>query len=139
MTIYVPFTRLLAATFVAVSGFGAVFMPLTDEGAYSRYFMARWADGVRFINVEHDVAPTESILRSLWDCDAPWCSIHYGLPTDDPRGYMGCMKFGHEFIAAHPGLWHERPWTELDCVLPFNAKLPLHVHAVDATIHHRYA
>ena len=137
LPIFIPFTRLRADTYESVRRYSPILVPLLDDYAYSRYFIKRWKEKKTFLNVEHDMVVTPGAIEALRDCRAPWCSIYYGPPgVKEIRGFMGCMKFSREFIAAHPRIWFKMKWGELDRILPRAATCALHVHA-DLVAHNR--
>jgi hypothetical protein len=133
MNIFVPFTRLQVETVLAVPD--ARFVPMTDETAYSRFFIDRWKEGRTFIVVEHDVVPPRARLEEMWACRHPWCVNTYREGHSDRSPYLGCAKISAEFIRLHPGLWVERPWGNCDCFLVERAKFFSHWHGVVKHLH----
>jgi hypothetical protein len=129
MRIFVPFTKLHLATILAVPD--ATFVPMTDQMAYSRYFMERWREAETFINVEHDVSPTRETLEMMWRCSEPWCFCTYREDRPDDRTpYFGCVKFDEDFIRAHPDIWEEHAWGNLDTFMCGRTKAKPHWHGV---------
>lgn len=103
------------------------FVPLEDEFAYHRYWQRRWQEGERFINVEHDCAPTIENLRDLWSCPHEWCSLGY---NNDLIPFFGCVKFSIDFIRVHRNLWDVplMDWKRLDSWLAANANVYFKPH-----------
>jgi hypothetical protein len=78
--------------------------------SYPKYWLTRWEERVRFINVEHDVLPWPGAFTSLWNCNQDWCVFGYGDNEILTHGaYLGCVKFSREFIEATPDLWTSMP------------------------------
>lgn len=105
MKIFIPYTNLKIE--IPTNAI-AIFME--DENAYSRYFIQRWKEGGKFINIEQDVIVTDDQLKEIWECENPWCVISYA--EDDPTPYFGCVKFDTDKL---PQVWVERPWGNCDC------------------------
>src|SRR6266436_7947834 len=116
MTIFCPFAegKLRPETKKALGSLANVhFVQMDENSSYHRYWQARWKEGKRFINVEHDCAPTVDQLADLWACPHDWCSIGY---NNDLIPFFGCVKFSSDFIKVHQFVW-EVPlmdWTKLD-------------------------
>lgn len=115
MRIFIPFTHLRSETLTACVD--ATLVALKDkEWGYADYWITRWQDGEKFINVEQDVVPMSGVLEEMWNCREPYCKTDYCYPFAGSRidvSPVGCAKFSSEFIAAHPAIftrhlhWHE--------------------------------
>ncbi len=105
MRIFVPFTSLKSETYAALPQ--GMLIPIVDkEHGYARYFRDRWREGETFINVEHDVVPTENMLKELWYCEKSLCVTNLG---GKGVSLLGCVKISREFIQAHPGIFDHYP------------------------------
>lgn len=118
MRVYVPFTRLSALTYKALRDV-AEFVPLLDkEYGYGEYFKSRWEQGAPFINVEHDMVPSLSVLQSMWNCPNPFCLSGYSYPDQPLRvdiAYLGCAKISASMISDNPGAFDlPTRWNECD-------------------------
>ena len=111
----------------------AIFVPMTDELSYSRYFIKRWEEGLTFINVEHDVVPSFHYLTEMWNCSELWCGC--GYKDGDCTPYLGCIKISDKFIQLHQDMWVERPWRNCDVYMANKAKVPYHFHGVATHLH----
>jgi hypothetical protein len=117
----------------------ATFVALEDDNAYHRFFRERWAKGERFINVEHDCAPTAAQLLELWACRHEWCSCGYH-EQGDLIPFFGCVKFSSDFIRVHENLWDGEPrhWNGLDSHLAANANVYFKPHLHGSIWHAKY-
>lgn len=110
MNVFVPFTKLRAETFSAVPC--ATFVPLLDKNmGYGQYFRDRWREGKTFINLEHDVVPTQKMLDELWECEKLFCFAGYVYPgqTKFDTSYLGCVKITERLINENPRLFDDPP------------------------------
>lgn len=117
MRIFIPFTKLFSATYSACPG--ATLVPLHDTKDYAQYFQERWEEGKTFINVEHDVAPSIEVLKSLWRCPEKICLTGYVYDTKPGVApevtYLGCVKISEAFIKENPSLFDSFPdWSGCD-------------------------
>jgi hypothetical protein len=107
----------------------ALFVELKDDFAYHRYLKERWEEGVKFINVEHDCAPTMPQLEEIWNCRWEWCSCGYH-ERGDMIPFFGCVKFSSDFIKVHHSLWDgpDLHWNGLDTHLAAHANVYFKPH-----------
>lgn len=117
MRIFLPFTNLRTATYLAAHG--ATLVPIDNPYGYSRYFAERWSEGRTFINIEHDVVPTRELLGSLWQCPSTLCVTRFAdIPDHEPIiSWLGCVKISAQFIAEHPIQWGSQLWHDCDSTL----------------------
>ena len=128
LKIFVPFRFLNSETFRAVEPFNGYIIPLVSDYDYAGYLKQRWHLNEKFINVEHDVVPTEEQLYSIWDCKHPWCGYDYEVSWGK---CLGCTKISPLLMEATPNIWDTNPhWSQCDIVLANEAryKVPYHSH-----------
>lgn len=151
MRIFIPFTHLRSETYLAcinaaqaLSNDCVNIWPIRDhEHGYADYWVERWQEGRKFINVEQDVVPHKSVLEEMWDCPEDYCICQYAYPwAGSPIDHspIGCAKFSEHFIAAHQGImlhrqhWHEPQHIIINATLnKFHLHTPpaLHLHVTD--------
>jgi hypothetical protein len=78
--------------------------------AYSELLCRVWADGKRFLVVEHDIEIGPTTVREATYCPHPWCVWPYNGPgwESGPGGLLrtstGCVKFSGAMVRAEPDL-----------------------------------
>lgn len=120
--------------------------------AYYAYFLAIWAQGEGFLNVEHDVEIYPEVIPQLEACPEDWCVFPYmgGLTPGSPGdghiyGGLGCTRFSTKLIQANPTLIQTLPvrnWQNLDShILPALLGLGYerHYHEPPVLHHHIYS
>ena len=97
------------------------FVAMEKDDSYFNLLAGLWAEGERFIIIEHDVLPWPGAVEELWNCPADWCSYTYKM-----RGYhgdygihhsLGCTKFGEGFMSEVPDMFlrfDSTDWKHLD-------------------------
>ncbi|SRR6266481_8251482 len=112
MRIFVPFTNLRVETYLSVPN--AILVPLKDkEHGYGKYLWERWKESQPFINVEHDVVPTQEMIKGLWECQETFCVTSYS--ENEGPSLLGCVKFSEKFISGTQGIFDNYPnWKTCD-------------------------
>jgi hypothetical protein len=139
-----PYTELHPATERALRPLGAEFVDVGDsEYAYWRLLKRLWAEREPFTLVEHDVEPTATQLRWLWDCPEPVCSYEYLYRGQSPVSALGCTKFGAGAL-ERPMTWSYR-WSVIAhegdvrwqdaCAYLLQQLPPAHLHSGLVTHH----
>lgn len=108
MRVFVPYTNVQAATAAALESYVVTFVDCSvSEWAYLDYIQARWVEGQRFVNVEHDVVPWPGAIEQVWDCPHDWCWFSYP-DWFGPVPPFGLVKFSSSFIEQTRDMWIER-------------------------------
>ena len=133
-TVFVPYTRINPPTIDALRRWRPVMWWVGgDPNEYLRYFRTRWLDTRTFINVEHDVIPTDAQIQGLYDCPQEWCCFteyEGGPPT------LSLARFRPGFMWANRNIWQaidmrtarQPTWTLLDSWLVAHADRAPHLH-----------
>lgn len=131
MRIFIPFTNLRVETYLAVPQ--AILVPLIDkEHGYGKYMWDRWQEGQPFINVEHDVVPSQEMLRELWNCPHTFCVTSYA--ENEGPSLLGCVKFSEQFIFGTRGIFDNYPnWKLCDTQV---AKACMNMYHAHGTVQH---
>jgi hypothetical protein len=123
MKIFVPYTELQPATYIALIGYDYELIKLKGLYGYAKYFRDRWNDGQGFINIEHDCVPWPGAIEAIRDCPEPWCSYDYSLPCHRNRDMhhettfvpLGCAKINADMITRTKTAWDKlKKWDILD-------------------------
>jgi len=88
----------------------------TNTG-YAQHLADVWKRGDGFILIEDDIAPWPGAIKSLDDCQEPWCGFQYLWCGSKISGTIGCMKVSASLTQEHPDLWEawvDKPWCFLD-------------------------
>ena len=140
MTVFCPYATgfLRPETKKALTGL-ATFVELRGDFAYHRFLIDRWKKGEKWINVEHDCAPTGAQLEELWNCRHDWCSCGYH-ELGDMIPFFGCVKFSADFIKVHQTLWDgpDLHWNGLDTHLAAHANVYFKPHLHKSVWHAKY-
>lgn len=104
----------------------------SDDEAYWRLLARAWdrcRDRVDDLYViEHDVVVHEQVFEQFDACGCTWCAFAYQT-NGSVRPALGCSRFRHELIDAHPNVWWKvaeldpkiagtrRHWLQLDVKL----------------------
>lgn len=120
MRVLIPSTHQPAFT-------GGIVWPINPDkdDAYWSFWRSVWAEARTVIVVEHDVTPSETALKELWECDWPWCAQPYPYIRLDAYYGLGCVKFDTSVMTGFPDLWERvsdfydgmhipRHWCRLD-------------------------
>lgn len=142
-TVIVPYARINEATIDALRAWHpTMFYVGGDRNDYLRYFKVRWLDMKVFVNVEHDVIPTNAQVQELMQCQEEWCCFtEYagGPPT------LSLARFRPGFIWSNHNLWNsldmktarQPTWTLLDSWLVAHANRPPHIHTSSFVVNTR--
>jgi hypothetical protein len=148
--VYLPYTGFYRPTwdalYEAVGDFTPVQLDPGDDSAYLRYMKDRWAEGVGFISVEHDVIVNPGCFPILEQCPYPWCMfLEPGCQTE--QGTLSLVRFRAEFLKVHHDIWdrmeaaldggerkgdfhRQIPWTVMDVWLFTQIPGEQHPHRV---------
>jgi hypothetical protein len=91
-----------------------------DDLDYARIVADRWATGIGFVLLEHDVVPWPGALTTLLNCSQPWCVHRYPFAPGAVRWALGCARFSDELVFAHPQVVDDIRgvhWSQLDGAL----------------------
>jgi hypothetical protein len=132
LNVLVPYVRLHPALLDALArdGVTAEFVETFGRGDYAAALTDAWQRCEPFIVVEQDKVPEPGLLKALWECEQPWCSVRVGMRgTKDAAAYpsLSCTKFGAQLMLAWPELMDdvscldvglgEGEWSRLDLAI----------------------
>ena len=114
MKIVVPYTVRLEPVEEVLEPFSPQWVDVSgDVEAYYRLLRDTWAEGERFIVVEHDNVPTAEVLQELWDCPYAWCGSPY-LVMGRIQAALGCTRFHEVLLKTVDDLWVQVPFTRAE-------------------------
>jgi hypothetical protein len=135
---------------------------------YWRGVAEYWASGSMIVNVEHDMAVTDSHIQQLLDCPHALCSWAYlchwittGLPHDiyaagtglrnrdthpDPLHLQGGEEWANWSAIglvkitpqARVGVLRREPWAQLELAVHDAVRRPWHMHWNPSLTHHHW-
>lgn len=121
MRLFLPYTFVHRPTWENLADTGIPVTPwktgyIHQKPSYLDYFEERWAEGLAFTQIEHDIIATREQILEMMDCPEPWCACG----TEPGGAALQMAKFSAEHIADTKDVWRvlREEWTVNRFVFP---------------------